>query len=73
MDLFPPQVLTDEGMRALLTGVTPEEFERARAHSLTRLKPHIFYEGTPGTALMRDMDGQAHICARNNLAQAPAD
>jgi hypothetical protein len=59
MDPFSPQVLTSEEIRSLLTEVTPQEFERTRGHSLTRLKPHIFYEGSPGTALVRDTGGEA--------------
>ncbi|MGC8786329.1 MAG: aspartate aminotransferase family protein [Anaerolineae bacterium] len=61
MEPFQPQVLSYEEIRALLTEVTPEEFEQAKAHSLTRLKRQILYEGLPASAIVRDTDGNEYI------------
>lgn len=59
--MFRPQVLTEEEIRSLLTEITEEEVEQARAFSLTPLKREILYEGTPGGAIVRDIHGREYI------------
>jgi len=61
METFQPQVLSPEEIRALLTEVSAGEVERARANSLTPLKPQILYEGLPASALVRDIEGNEYI------------
>lgn len=59
--MFQPQVLTQEEIRSLLNDLTEEEVDQARALSLTPLKREILYEGTPGSAIVRDFAGKEYI------------
>lgn len=61
MEPFQPQVLSHDEIRALLTEVSDEEFEEAKAHSLVRLKHQILYEGVPGGAIVTDTKGNQYI------------
>jgi 4-aminobutyrate aminotransferase-like enzyme len=61
MEPFHPQVFSHEEIVALLTQISEQEVEQARARSLTRLKRQILYEGTPGSALVRDTAGNTYI------------
>lgn len=59
--MFQPQVLTEEEIRSLLTDLSSEEIEQARALSLTPLKKEILYEGVPAGAIVRDITGKEYI------------
>lgn len=61
MEPFTPQVLSQDEIRALLTEISDEEVEQARANSLTPLKREVLYEGLPASALVRDTTGKEYI------------
>jgi len=56
-----PRVLSQDEIRTLLTEVTDVEFAEAKTHSLTKLKRQILFEGTPGGATVRDIQGNEYI------------
>lgn len=61
MGPFQPQVLSPEEIRALLTEISDQEIEQARAQSLVPLKREILYEGVPASAVVRDTSGKEYI------------
>ncbi|HEC34125.1 MAG TPA: hypothetical protein ENI37_05345, partial [Chloroflexi bacterium] len=61
MGPFQTQVLSLAEIHALLTELSNEEVEQARAKSLTPLKHQILYEGLPASALVRDTKGNEYI------------
>jgi 4-aminobutyrate aminotransferase-like enzyme len=61
MEPFPPQVLSQEEIAALLSEASEEEVQQARSRSLTQLKRQVLYQGLPGSALVRDTTGKTYI------------
>ncbi len=45
----------------MLTEISDEEVERARANSLTPLNPEVLFEGLPASAVVRDIEGNEYI------------
>lgn len=61
MDPFLPSVLSTDEIRSLLTEISDQEIQEARANSLTPIRPQVLYEGLPATALVRDIEGNEYI------------
>ena len=61
MEPFRPQVLSLEEIRALLSDLSDDELEQAKANSLTPLKAQVLQQGIPASALVRDTKGKEYI------------
>ena len=56
-----PEVLTKAEIEAMLTKVTEQEIEECNTNILTPLKELILASGVPGSAIVRDIDGNEYL------------
>jgi 4-aminobutyrate aminotransferase-like enzyme len=56
-----PRTLTENEIISLLSDVSPEEINEARRTSIVPLYDTIFFEGEPGGAVLRDVNGVEYL------------
>lgn len=61
MEEIKPHVLSEEEIDRMLSEVKEQEINDAKIRSLTPLKQLILYEGTPGGATVRDVQGNEYL------------
>lgn len=59
--MMKPSVLSEEEIAELLTKITKEEIEECEAHILTPLKEIVLFSGVPGTAIVKDIEGNEYL------------
>jgi 4-aminobutyrate aminotransferase-like enzyme len=56
-----PKVMSEDEIISLLSDITPEEVNEARRTSMVPLYDTIFFEGEPGGAIIRDINGVEYL------------
>jgi len=56
-----PKVLTENEITEMLTKVTEQEIEECNAHILTPLKEMLLVSGSPGGAMVKDLEGNEYL------------
>ena len=56
-----PKVLTENEINEILTKVTEQEIEECNAHILTPLKEMLLVSGSPGGAMVKDLEGNEYL------------